>query len=138
LSNHWRKVSAVCPRLVCLADISQYIFRTPELREKTKEQRLHYFDPARVDKLVNLIITSIIFILLVLPVVALYRLTNLAGQASPLEAIGILIVFTSLFGFSMSSLTRATRQELFAAAAAYCAVLVVFINNFSPQTVSLA
>jgi hypothetical protein len=33
----------------------------------------------------------------------------------------------------MSSLTKATRQELFAASAAYCAVLVVFIGNFTPQ-----
>ena len=102
---------------------------------KSSNKRLYYYAPARVDKLVNIIITMIIFILLVLPVVAMYKLSTLSQRASPFEAIGILIVFTLLFGMAMSGLTKATRQELFAASAAYCAVLVVFISNFSVQQV---
>lgn len=91
-----------------------------------------------------------IFILLVIPVVTLYRLTstsNLPGgngsdatvPASAVEdynrdtfnAVGVLIVFTLLFSAAMSLLTRAARHELFAASAAYCAILVVFIGNFT-------
>ncbi|KAL1586800.1 hypothetical protein WHR41_04596 [Cladosporium halotolerans] len=118
-------------------NIIQYVFVTKELEDKTSEDFVRYYDPVRVDKLVNIIITAIIFVLLVLPVVALYEMSD-ASKATPFEAIGILVVFTLIFGMAMSSLTRATRQELFAASAAYCAVLVVFISNFTPQTVEIA
>ena len=117
--------------------MSQYLFLTPELRAKSSNRRLSYYAPNRVDKLVNIIITAIIFILLVLPVVAMYELTEIGQAGSPFEAVGILIIFTLLFGMAMSGLTRATRQELFAASAAYCAVLVVFISNFGVQPVNV-
>ena len=111
---------------------------TPELREKSSDRYMHYYSPARVDMLVNVVITAIIFVLLVIPVVVLYKMSSGSGNTSPFEAIGILIIFTLLFGGAMSSLTTATRQELFAASAAYCAVLVVFISNFTTQTVKFA
>jgi hypothetical protein len=41
------------------------------------------------------------------------------------NAVGVLIVFTLLFSAAMSLLTKAARHELFAASAAYCAILVV-------------
>lgn len=90
----------------------------------------------------NILIAAVIFVLLIIPVVVLYELScgkegALSSGASPFEAIGILIIFTLLFGGAMSSLTTATRQELFAASAAYCAVLVVFISNFTTQNVVL-
>jgi hypothetical protein len=44
-------------------------------------------------------------------------------------AIGVLMVFTLLFAGALSLLTKARRHELFAASAAYCAVLVVFIGS---------
>jgi hypothetical protein len=47
------------------------------------------------------------------------------------NAVGVLIVFTLLFSAAMSLLTKAARHELFAASAAYCAILVVFIGNFT-------
>ncbi|KAK4540552.1 hypothetical protein LTR36_009082 [Oleoguttula mirabilis] len=113
------------------------MFLTPELRAKSSDEDIHYYAPERVETLVNAIITGIIFILLILPVVAMYELSDIGRRASPFEAIGILIIFTLLFGGAMSALTEARRQELFAASAAYCAVLVVFIGNFSTQTVVL-
>jgi hypothetical protein len=71
-------------------------------------------------------------------------ITNLAGadgtvSASAVDdynpdlfnAVGVLIVFTLLFSAAMSLLTKAARHELFAASAAYCAILVVFIGNFT-------
>ena len=108
------------------------MFLTPELRKKTVNPDIHYYTRSRVDKLIAVIITSIIFILLVLPVVAMYRLT--ASNATPhstFSAIGVLVVFTLLFSAAMSLITKAQRHELFAASAAYCAVLVVFISNFA-------
>ena len=61
----------------------------------------------------------------------MYRLTSLGNTQSMFSAIGVLIIFTLLFSAAMSLLTKAKRHELFAASAAYCAVLVVFITNFS-------
>lgn len=109
---------------------------TKELCDKTSLDDVVYYDSFRVDKLVNLIITAIIFVLLVLPVVAMYEM-SIVRDDSPFEAIGLLMIFTLVFATAMSSLTRATRQELFAASAAYCAVLVVFISNFSTQPVRI-
>lgn len=72
-----------------------------------------------------------IFVLLVLPVVAMYRMTAFgAGRRSTFHSIGVLVVFTLLFSGTMSLITKARGHELFAASCAYCAVLVVFIGNF--------
>jgi hypothetical protein len=60
----------------------------------------------------------------------MYKLTSVGDRNSTFDAVGILVVFTLLFSAAMSLLTKAKRHELFAASAAYCAVLVVFISNF--------
>lgn len=60
----------------------------------------------------------------------MYELTSIGDRTSTFDAIGILVVFTLFFSAAMSVLTKAARHELFAASAAYCAVLVVFISNF--------
>ncbi|KAF1830723.1 hypothetical protein BDW02DRAFT_533424 [Decorospora gaudefroyi] len=111
--------------------LTQKLFATKELREKTDDKCLYYYSQSRIEKLVGLIITLIIFILLVLPVVSMYKLTSVGDRNSTFDAVGILVVFTLLFSAAMSLLTKAKRHELFAASAAYCAVLVVFISNFS-------
>ena len=61
----------------------------------------------------------------------MYHLTSIGQRNSTFDAIGVLVVFTLLFSAAMSLLTKAQRHELFAASAAYCAVLVVFISNFN-------
>ena len=91
---------------------------------------MDYFAPARIDMLVNIVITMVIFILLVLPVAIMYEVTDIARRQSPLDAMGVLIVFTLIFGMAVSAMTTAKRHELFGASAAYCAVLVVFLGNF--------
>ena len=113
------------------------MFLTPELRDKCKNDDVRYYSPAWIDTLVNVIITIIIFILLILPVIILYELTNLGTTQTALDAIGVLVVFTLIFGMAISSVTTASRQELFGACAAYCAVLVVFIGNFGVQWVQV-
>lgn len=80
----------------------------------------------------------IIFILLILPVVAMYKLTSIGERNSTFDAVGVLVVFTMLFSAAMSLLTKAQRHELFAASAAYCAVLVVFISNFNNDPSSIS
>jgi uncharacterized integral membrane protein len=131
----------------------QRYFRTPELRAKTSNKFIAFYSSSRIDKLVNVLITFVIFILLVIPVITMYHLTSTSAHVDPsasasnstasaaavadannrdtFNAVGVLIVFTLLFSAAMSLLTKAARHELFAASAAYCAILVVFIGNFT-------
>ena len=73
-----------------------------------------------------------ILFLLIIPI---YVLWHLAGQLEKGQAsasavtIGVLLVFTLIFSAVLSLFTRARRHEILGAAAAYCAVLVVFISN---------
>ncbi|OQN97837.1 hypothetical protein B0A48_16147 [Cryoendolithus antarcticus] len=117
--------------------IIRRIFLTPELQFKTSNKLVDYYAPSRINTLFNTIVVATIFTLLVLPIIALYRLSDVGTGASALKAIGLPIVFTLLFGAAMSGMIKASRQELFAASAAYCAVLVVFISNYQTQTVSI-
>jgi hypothetical protein len=118
----------------------QKYFRTPELRAKTTNSYISLYSSTRIDKLINIMITFVIFILLVIPVVTMFHLTSSAtddngngnmnaNTRNTINAVGVLIVFTLLFSAAMSLVTKAARHELFAASAAYCAILVVFIGN---------
>ncbi|EAT79750.1 hypothetical protein SNOG_12950 [Parastagonospora nodorum SN15] len=57
------------------------------------------------------------------------RVTSAGKSTATIEAMGILVAFIFLFSVTMGLLTGAKRQELFAASAAYAAVLVVFLGN---------
>ncbi|KAI9710487.1 MAG: hypothetical protein M1820_002623 [Bogoriella megaspora] len=108
------------------------MFQTEELRKKTDDKAVRFVSRSRVEFFVGLIITSLIFVLLVVPVVVMYKMTAVSrGEHAVFTAIGVLIIFTTLFSAAMGLLTAAKRHEVFAASAAYCAVLVVFISNFS-------
>ncbi|KAF1934752.1 hypothetical protein EJ02DRAFT_167266 [Clathrospora elynae] len=131
-------------------------FRTPEAQAKTSDEFIALYSSSRIDKVVNILITLVIFCLLVIPIILMYELTSTVshgdfdstgtgtGSSSGLsiaaidtsnrdtfKAVGVLMVFTLLFSAAMSLLTKAARHELFAASAAYCAILVVFIGNFT-------
>lgn len=132
--REWAGFDGFVERMLTKCDCAlvRRIFQPRDLLEKTEDKKhLHYYDAKRVESFVALIITVIIFILLVLPVVVMYQLTSIGTRSSTFTAIGVLVVFTLLFSAAMSSLTKAKRHELFAASAAYCAVLVVFISNFN-------
>ena len=78
------------------------------------------------------IITITILVLLIVPVYALYDLVNTLGNnQTATVCIGILLVFTLIFSAVLSLFTSARRHEILGAAAAYCAVLVVFLSNVS-------
>ncbi|KAJ9656782.1 hypothetical protein H2201_008434 [Coniosporium apollinis] len=131
--REWAGFDGFIERFLQKVDCSlvRLIFCDSELRRKTTDPDGHYYSAARIETLVALLITCVIFILLVLPVVAMYKLTCIGSRNATFDAVGILIVFTLLFSAAMSLLTKARRHELFAASAAYCAVLVVFISNFN-------
>lgn len=107
----------------------RYIFRTSDQTRKTSAKEVYYYSPSRVSKLVNLFLTTVIFALLVAPILSMCRLSTQDSVRAMFATIGVLMVFTLLFAAAMSLLTKAKRHELFAASAAYCAVLVVFIGS---------
>jgi uncharacterized membrane protein YhaH (DUF805 family) len=93
-----------------------------------------YYTPSRVAKLTNGILTLIILLLLVVPIYVLYHMVHDVGSREAyMTCIGILLVFTLAFSSVLSLFTKARRHEILAAAAAYCAVLVVFLGNVGTQ-----
>jgi hypothetical protein len=107
----------------------RYVFCSAETMEKTDKDEV-YFTRSRIDRLALVIITLVILILLLVPVFVLYHLVgNLGTHRTDSICIGILLVFTLAFSAVLSLFTRARRHEILGAAAAYCAVLVVFLGN---------
>lgn len=62
--------------------------------------------------------------LLLFPVFILYEL-----ESSAVHQILVIFAFTLAFAACCSLFTKAKKQDVFAATAAYCAVLVVFLGN---------
>lgn len=84
--------------------------------------------------LIGLILIAILSLELLVPLLALNKLqTDDPTKVQQSSNNQILVIFfsTMVFAGSCSSLTSARRQEVFAATAAYCAVLVVFLGNSS-------
>jgi high-affinity Fe2+/Pb2+ permease len=108
------------------------MFSTPEIRARNNNDRsVTYYSPHRIDRLINAIITSIILGLLIAPVGVFYAMALKGKEPNAVEGIGILMIFALLFSGAMSLLTGAKRHEVLGAAAAYCAVLVVFLGNYN-------
>lgn len=111
---------------------SKQIFSDATLRRAADEE-VRYYSTPRVEKFTTLLIGCIITVLLAIPVFLMYRVSWDADRDMVFLNGGLLVFFTLLFSASMSLLTEAKRAELFAASAAYCAVLIVFVGNFSGQ-----
>jgi hypothetical protein len=104
--------------------------------EGRKDAKEVYYTRSRIDGLVNTVILTIILLLLILPIYTLYHLvTTLKSNKSDADCLGVLFIATLAFSAALSIFTRAKRHEILASAAAYCAVLVVFLGNV-PQTSS--
>jgi len=74
-----------------------------------------------------------VLVLLIVPIYLLYHLINDVGDGRAYAiCMGVLVVSTLAFSAVLCLFTRAKRHEILAAAAAYCAVLVVFLGNVSP------
>ena len=96
-----------------------------------------YFTRARIAMCVNFIIAIMILAMMIAPIWILYHITNQVGTPQNSAAcMGVLLVFTLFFSAGLSFFTSAKRHEVLAAAAAYCAVLVVFIGNVGNRIIS--
>lgn len=121
--------------LVWLSNIAeQKLFQTHEQEIKTGDEALHLVSLDRLDNVLRAIVTMVAAILLLVPVYVLFKLQP--TSMSDVERRGIyqiltIFIFTLLFSASCSIFTQAKKQEVFAATAAYSAVLVVFLGNTS-------
>jgi hypothetical protein len=83
----------------------------------------HYFELKSLRLVVNIISTAVAALLLIGSILALYFVQN------PHSKLGILIMFIVLFAIGLGLTTNANRDSIFAATAAYAAVLVVFVSG---------
>ncbi|KAH7076260.1 hypothetical protein FB567DRAFT_608947 [Paraphoma chrysanthemicola] len=128
-----------------------WVFRSKETRKKTEicgdnmpaqppknEDKYElFYTPSRIAKLSNSILIFLVLVLLVLPIYLLYHMIHDIGTHDAyIMCIGTLLVFTLAFSSILSLFTKARRHEVLAAAAAYCAVLVVFLGNVVPSDAS--
>ncbi len=110
------------------------LFRNKEQRTKTGGADLRLVAANRLDILVRTVLTLVAALLLLIPVAVLFALQPTSRADFRRKVIYQLLnvfVFTMLFSASCSIFTKARRQEVFAATAAYSAVLVVFLGNTS-------
>ena len=113
----------------------QALFRTPEQKIKTGTlPHLNLVSPERFDAFLRAILTFLAANLLLVPVIILFELqpTNEAHYKSQGRfQILVVFLFTMTFSACCSIFTKARKQEVFTATAAYSAVLVVFLGNTS-------
>ncbi|KAF1963711.1 hypothetical protein CC80DRAFT_397118 [Byssothecium circinans] len=94
------------------------IFGDERTRQKTSGIAV-YYSHAQITRLANCIITSMVLILLVVPIYTLYHLINdVHTERAYAICMGVLCVSTLAFSAVLSLFTRAKRHEILAAAAA--------------------
>lgn len=98
------------------ADSHKWFFISKEDQAKSDNPNLQFYSNRRTNKAVKAVVATAMVLLLVLPVVILYLLTT--REAAGGVKIGVLVVFVVAFAIAISTLTRATRHEMFAASAA--------------------
>ncbi|KAL9108629.1 MAG: hypothetical protein Q9227_006575 [Pyrenula ochraceoflavens] len=115
---------------LCNCSVVNNIFRSKETRQKTNGPEV-YYTRSRIEALVSGIITVTILALLILPVYILYHVTQdmAHGPHTAAFTMSTCLVFTLAIAIELSFFTSAKRHEILGAAAAYCAVLVVFLGN---------
>lgn len=105
----------------------QLLFQTRIQKAKTEDPSLaiNLYAKARIDFFVAMVFTAVITGFLMGPVFVLYRCQSQSGMILATIMLG----FTFSFAMLCQVCTTAKRHEIFAATAAYCAVLVVFISQ---------
>ncbi|KAK5728588.1 hypothetical protein LTR15_001725 [Elasticomyces elasticus] len=131
--NAWldRSIEKALQPLNC--HLVRYLFCSKESQRKASDAKQVYCCRKRIERCSVAIVTAVILFLLIVPIYLLFHLIGGPREAMSPHAnavcIGILLVFTLLFSAAMSLFTSAKKHEILGAAAAYCAVLVVFLGN---------
>lgn len=102
---------------------------SPEDQAKTTDPHIHYYSADRLGTFLKVIIAVSSTALLLIPIF-IFLTCSLSAKLMA----AITLIFALVFATAVSVFTSARRQEVFAATAAYCAVLVVFIGNIQQST----
>jgi len=78
------------------------------------DSNLQFYSNSRTNTVVKGLVALVSTLLLIIPVVLLYFLDVPGGVK-----VGIILIFMVTFSVAMSTMTKAKRHEIFAAAAAY-------------------
>ncbi|KAK5119305.1 hypothetical protein LTR85_007661 [Meristemomyces frigidus] len=106
---------------------NHWVFKT-QVPLAEQDSRTRHFEERSLTWLVSICSTTIAATLLIGSILALYFVT------SPDARLGIVLAFIVLFALGLSTTTHASRDAIFAATAAYAAVLIVYISG-SPNSV---
>jgi uncharacterized membrane protein len=91
---------------------------------------MHYYSSDRLGAFIKIIIAFASTTLLLVPIYIF-----LARNMSTKMMAFVTLTFAFAFATAVSLFTSANRQDVFAATAAYCAVLVVFTGNLQQQII---
>ena len=87
------------------------------------------FDRTTVYKNSHIVRTVAILNLILAAILLVGAIVNLYLVTSPSAKLGLIAMYTALFALSVALCSNARRAEVFAATAAYAAVLVVFVSG---------
>ena len=103
----------------------QKLFSTPEQRQMTDDSSIQLYSRAKINIIVQTIVTIVATAVFALPLSILTELNISNGQRLALIAISVV-----LFPLIIRPFSRPRPHELLAMTAAYAAVLVVFVGGF--------
>ncbi|KAK0121857.1 hypothetical protein ONS95_010136 [Cadophora gregata] len=114
----------------------RYLFSTSAQAKKSDPASgVVIWSRTRMNKFNLCVILTMILIHFVAPVYSLwYMARKKQTNSSTAVSVAVLLVFTCTLTAVLSQFTTAKRHELLSSAAAYCAVLVVFIGNAGQST----
>ena len=87
------------------------------MKQKTSDDDIYYYDRTRISTCTTMIITSLVLVLLVVPIWLLYRFSVSGTIATSPDTIAVVCVFTMVFSAALSAFTKAKRHEIVAASA---------------------
>lgn len=129
--RQWAKFDGLLTKFMMKFPYMQKWLTTPELQAKTGEPHIKLVHNPYAQTIASFILTFVLCLLLAAPIVVMYILNVSNSSWAVAASLVVLVAFVLLFNMAMMLFTNAGRNEMFAASAAYCAVLVVFISNFA-------
>lgn len=129
--RQWAKFDGLLTKFMMKFPYMQKWLTTPELQAKTGEPHIKLVHNPYAQTIASFILTFVLCLLLAAPIVVMYILNVSNSSWAVAASLVVLVAFVLLFNLAMMLFTNAGRNEMFAASAAYCAVLVVFISNFA-------
>lgn len=87
--------------------------KIPELDATLTNSHAYMYSSSRTGGLVDVLVLAVVFGLLVLPLIVIYRLDYLYTPTSTVKSIGVLAAFAVIFSGAVSMVTRMSQYEIF-------------------------